>query len=79
MKKGVVFHSSQSIKEVWASLSEEATNRVRMGFDAARWGKLVAFPLERGCENRVGRLRAYGNAIVAPVAEAFIRAYMGSD
>lgn len=25
---------------------------------------------------RVGKLRAYGNAIVAPVAEEFIRAYM---
>jgi hypothetical protein len=24
----------------------------------------------------VGRLRGYGNAIVAPVAESFIRAYM---
>ncbi|WP_045958291.1 DNA cytosine methyltransferase [Xenorhabdus poinarii] len=29
-----------------------------------------------GITNRVGRLRAYGNAIVAPVAESFIRAYM---
>ncbi|MEQ2025371.1 DNA cytosine methyltransferase [Xenorhabdus szentirmaii] len=29
-----------------------------------------------GITNRVGRLRAYGNAIVASVAETFIRAYM---
>ncbi|PHM29104.1 DNA cytosine methyltransferase [Xenorhabdus budapestensis] len=29
-----------------------------------------------GTSNRVGRLRAYGNAIVAPVAEEFIKAYM---
>ena len=29
--------------------------------------------------NRVGRLRAYGNAIVAPVAEEFIRAYMSCN
>ncbi|EAY2275285.1 TPA: DNA cytosine methyltransferase [Salmonella enterica] len=29
-----------------------------------------------GVAGRVGQLRAYGNAIVAPVAEAFIRAYM---
>jgi hypothetical protein len=34
------------------------------------------FPLVVGATSRVGRLRAYGNAIVAPVAEAFIRAYM---
>ena len=29
-----------------------------------------------GHTGRVGRLRAYGNAIVAPVAEEFVRAYM---
>jgi hypothetical protein len=27
----------------------------------------------------VGRLRAYGNAIVAPCAEAFIRAYLTEE
>ena len=31
------------------------------------------FPLAPGAPSRVGRLRAYGNAIVAPCAEAFIR------
>ena len=34
------------------------------------------FPLADGIAGRVGRLRAYGNAIVAPVAEEFIRAVM---
>ncbi|MBT0347367.1 DNA cytosine methyltransferase [Morganella morganii subsp. morganii] len=34
------------------------------------------FPLADGITGRVGKLRAYGNAIVAPVAEEFIRAYM---
>ncbi len=34
------------------------------------------FPLAHGASNRVGRLRGYGNAIVAPQAEAFIRAYL---
>ncbi|MBC6659754.1 DNA cytosine methyltransferase [Morganella morganii] len=34
------------------------------------------FPLADGVTGRVGKLRAYGNAIVAPVAEEFIRAYM---
>jgi DNA (cytosine-5)-methyltransferase 1 len=31
------------------------------------------FPLAHGAANRVGRLRGYGNAIVAPQAEAFVR------
>lgn len=34
------------------------------------------FPLAHGSPARVGRLRGYGNAIVAPQAEAFVRAYM---
>ncbi len=34
------------------------------------------FPLVDGAAGRVGKLRAYGNAIVAPVAEEFVRAYM---
>ena len=34
------------------------------------------FPLAYGIANRVGKLRGYGNALVAPQAEAFIRAYM---
>jgi len=34
------------------------------------------FPLVDGAPARVGRLRAYGNALVAPVAEVFISAYM---
>ena len=34
------------------------------------------FPLAHGAPARVGRLRGYGNAIVAPLAAEFIRAYM---
>lgn len=34
------------------------------------------FPLAHGAPARVGRLRGYGNAIVAPVAQAFIEAYL---
>lgn len=35
-------------------------------------------PLVNGLAGRVGQLRAYGNAIVAPVAQAFIAAYLDS-
>ena len=34
------------------------------------------FPLAHGAPARVGRLRAYGNAINAEVARAFVAAYM---
>jgi DNA (cytosine-5)-methyltransferase 1 len=36
-----------------------------------------SFPLATGIRNRVGRLRAYGNAINPYVAAEFIRAYLG--
>ena len=36
----------------------------------------LVFPLIAGAVSRVGRLRAYGNAIVAPLAAEFIAAYM---
>ena len=36
------------------------------------------FPLAHGSTARVGRLRAYGNAIVPQVAQAFIEAYLES-
>jgi DNA (cytosine-5)-methyltransferase 1 len=44
----------------------------------ARAAQPGAFPLAHGVPGRVGRLRAYGNAICPPVAVAFIRAAMVS-
>jgi DNA (cytosine-5)-methyltransferase 1 len=51
---------------------------------ACRDGKLRpvepgTFPLVDWTSSRMGRLRAYGNAIVAPCAEAFIRAYLTEE
>ncbi|MCH9835786.1 DNA cytosine methyltransferase [bacterium] len=44
----------------------------------ARWRPIEpgTFPLADGTPSRVGRLRAYGNALCAPQAEAFVRARM---
>lgn len=36
------------------------------------------FPLAHGAPNRVGRLRGYGNAIVAPQAAEFVKAYLST-
>ena len=43
-----------------------------------RWRPIEpsSFPLADGTASRVGRLRAYGNALCAPQAEAFVRARM---
>ncbi|MFK3663962.1 DNA cytosine methyltransferase [Ochrobactrum teleogrylli] len=37
------------------------------------------FPLAHGAAARVGRLRGYGNAIVAPAAQAFIESYLATE
>lgn len=34
------------------------------------------FPLAHGATSRVGRLRGYGNAVCAPLAQAFIESAM---
>ncbi|MCS5452537.1 DNA cytosine methyltransferase [Enterobacter huaxiensis] len=38
-----------------------------------------AFPLANGASGRMGKIRAYGNAIVAPLAETFIKAAMAAN
>lgn len=37
------------------------------------------FPLAHGVTARMGRLRGYGNALVAPVAQAFIEVFMENE
>jgi hypothetical protein len=73
---GAVRDTSYPVAAIWASLGEEEKDRLRMGFDAARWRLVVPLPLTRGAEARVMRLRGYGNAIVPEVAATFIRAVM---
>lgn len=47
---------------------------------AAPWRPVEpgTFPLAHGVRSRVGRLRAYGNAINAKAAQAFIESVMAS-
>ena len=47
----------------------------------AKWRPVEpgSFPLAHGAPARVGRLRGYGNAIVAQAAAEVIRAYMGDE
>lgn len=46
--------------------------------DGPRWRPVEpgTFPLAHGVASRVGRLRAYGNGIVAPLAQTFIESVM---
>ena len=69
--------SKDEVEAVWSSLSEEEKNRIGLGFNASRWVRVVASPLTHQATGRMGRLRAYGNALVAPQAIAFVRAYVG--
>lgn len=51
----------------WLGCTDDKWRPVRPG----------SFPLADGVAGRVGRLRAYGNCIAAPAAQAFIESYMG--
>jgi hypothetical protein len=73
---GVVRDPRHSVQAVWASLGEKAKARIEMDFDAARWVLVEPFPLALDAPARVGRLKAYGNAIVPQQAALLIRAVM---
>lgn len=72
----------------WASLSEDAQNRIRMGFDVGAWRRVVSFPLVDGSafkpgsghpvyegKSRQGMLKGYGNAIDAEATVDFLTAF----
>jgi len=72
----LVQYPSHKVQEVWRSLTKEIQDRLRVGFEKGGWVRTFESPLADGASARVGRLRGYGNAIVAPLAEEFIRAYI---
>ena len=66
-----------SIKPSFKSLVDGATARVVCSSDTC--APEAKIDPQNTAEARVGRLRGYGNAIVAPAAEAFIRAVMACE
>lgn len=52
-----------------------------LGCRDGKWRSVESgtFPLAHGTPARVGRLRGYGNAIVAPLAQVFIEAYLETE
>ncbi|HJQ56415.1 MAG TPA: hypothetical protein VJ890_05890 [Vineibacter sp.] len=56
--------------------SEFADALHSLSFDWASLAEFTGSPLASGVSGRVGRLRAYGNAIVAQAAAAFVAAVM---
>jgi hypothetical protein len=66
-------YSPEQTPAVWASLSEEEKDRVRLGVDVRAWRRVVFHPLSVGEPARAMRLKGYGNAINPHQAAAFIR------
>ena len=75
-------HSFQLIEFIDSIFPSNAKEEVKMLKNARKFLRNSrracggTFPLVDGASARVGRLRGYGNAIVAPQAEAFIRAVL---
>lgn len=91
-EEGGVSYASRPLEETWASLSQEAQNRIRLDFDVGAWRRVVSFPLVDGRafkpgsghptfegKSRQGMLKAYGNAIDAEATIDFIHAYFQSE
>ena len=73
---GALLHPSDSLQEVWQSLGDEGQAWFEVGFDPGEWVMVRLSPLSLGSLGRVGKLRAYGNAIVPQVAATFLRSLM---
>lgn len=75
--QGLVQYTPVALKTAWRSLGEEGQDRFRLAVESGSWMRTVEHPLAHGAHARVGRLRAYGNAINAEAARAVIVAAMG--
>jgi hypothetical protein len=85
-EEGALLHPPVTGEAAWASLGEDAKDRIRLGFDVGAWREVVSFPLLDGADfkfgsgsafegkSRQGMLKGYGNAIDAQATIEFIRA-----
>ena len=67
-------HASENCQSFW-----DAHDLIPCGDGKARRVEPGTFPLAHGVPARVGKLRAYGNAIVPQVAAEFVMAYMETE
>lgn len=74
----IVQYAPYSFQEIWRSIDSESQDRLKVGFETGDFVRTIEHPLVTDAQSRVGRLRAYGNAIVPQVAAEFIRAYLAS-
>lgn len=55
-EESAVSYAPVEIEEIWASIGEEAKDRIRMGFDAARWEIVVPTALANGLPRSINDL-----------------------
>lgn len=82
-EKQPLLETSDTLREVWGSLTDQEKRRVEVGFSERAWviSKGINPLVEQGsieAEAYSTRIKGYGNAIVAPVAQMFISAFMKS-
>ena len=68
----LLLYPSHKGEEAWRSLTREERERLWVAFDTSNLVRTMEHPLSINAKNRVGRLRGYGNAIVPPLAAAFL-------
>jgi hypothetical protein len=72
-------YPSYAVEEAWRSLAGVERERLWDALGAAGLRRSFQSPLAVNYPARVGRLRAYGNAIVPQVAAEFIRAFLETE
>ncbi len=75
--EGLLRDTPEQIETAWRSLPREARQCIWDTISQAGIVRTPEHPLAHGIPNRVGKLRAYGNAINPEIAAEFIRAYRG--